>query len=68
MAEGQELARVIDLHPPRSCFDCEHHEDREDDPDNYLSSWCSLWGQPIDSETYEAEDCSTYEPRTGERK
>jgi hypothetical protein len=39
---------------------CPHHEDTTDE-DNGLASWCSAWEQPIDSETYEAEDCSLFE-------
>lgn len=44
----------------RTCFVCPHHEDRESQ-EGYLFSWCAAFDQPIDSETYEAEDCSLFE-------
>lgn len=43
----------------RTCFVCPHHEDHEL-PDGSLFSFCTAFNQPIDSEAYEAEDCSLF--------
>lgn len=46
--------------PERTCFVCPHHTDVTDE-NTGLASWCTAFDQPIDSETYEAEDCSLFE-------
>lgn len=45
----------------RTCFECVHHADVSSWEG--VSSYCLRWEQPIESERYEAEDCSQYEKR-----
>lgn len=42
----------------RSCFTCENA--RFPESRNGIITYCTVYEQPIDSETYEAEDCFTY--------
>ncbi len=54
-----ELGELI-LFPgvERTCFVCPHHGEHEED--GGLVSWCEAFDQQIDSEAYEAEDCSLF--------
>ena len=49
----------------RSCFDCEHFEEVEDD--DGVQSYCPIYEEFIASETYDAEDCPVYTPSNGPR-
>lgn len=42
----------------RSCFTCEHA--RFPETPAGIITYCTVYDQSIDSELYEAEDCSTY--------
>lgn len=61
----QPLARVIPLRAlrPRSCFICTHvtYRDPEDPELSGDATFCPVFIEFIDSETYAAEDCGAYE-------
>lgn len=52
-------ARIITLHPPRTCVDCVYFELQEDEVG--LSGACTRWHEPIDTETVAAA-CPDYQP------
>lgn len=70
----QPAGRLIQLFPDvkPTCFVCPHHRDVDDADVEVavlssdatrtagLRSWCVLWNQPIDSETYEASNCPEF--------
>jgi len=59
VADGDGLAEVIPIGPPRSCFTCSNA--RFPDTDAGPVTWCTIYTEVVDSELYAAEDCFTYE-------
>jgi hypothetical protein len=55
-----ELAQVIPIGPPRSCFTCSNARFPDSDIAGPVT-WCTIYDEVIDSEAYAAEDCFTYE-------
>lgn len=54
----QPLAPVIQLHgAPPSCFTCVHAQW----PGDGLVTHCTVYNETIESESYAAKDCFTYE-------
>lgn len=58
----ERLAEVIPLFPqPRSCFTCVHARFPVSEDDGAERTYCSAFGQGVDDETHDAEDCGNYE-------
>lgn len=51
---------VIPLFGPRSCFECRYFDEVTHE-DLGVQTYCPIYDEVIDSETYAAEDCPTYE-------
>ena len=57
--ESGELAKVIPLGPPRSCFTCINSRSVDHDVAGPVT-WCVIYDEVVDSEAWAALDCLSY--------